>query len=124
MASSLSFLCTVGVANTDDCGCGAVVLDFDLDAGIDANGLGVATEIGQICGRANREGVALDTVYHVDNAIRSHGTRRDAGVGDDVHVWVTGPGRLQDGGRVAAIRVCSRVHIDGGTDGGETTAIS
>ncbi len=120
----MSFLCAVGVANTDHRGCGTVVLDFDLDAGIVADGLGVAAEVAQVRGRANREGVALEAGYHVNNVISSHGARRDAGVGDVVHIWVTGSGRLQDGGRVAAIRVSGRVHIDGRTDGRETATIS
>ena len=84
------FLRTAGVANTDDGACGAVVLDVDLDRDIVADSLGIAAEVGQIRCWANCEGVALEASNKVNNAISSHGTRRDASVGDDVHVWVTG----------------------------------
>ena len=113
-----------GVANTDDGGCGAVVLDFDGDGDIVTDGLSVAAEVGQVCCRANREGVALETSRHVNNAISSHGARRDAGVRNDVDIWVTSSGGHQDGGRVAPIGVGGREHIDGGSGGGQTATVS
>src|SRR5690348_3499488 len=98
LASYMSLLLPTGVAHANHGGRGSVVLDFDLDRGTVPDGLGITAEVAQVCCRANRESVALETSRQVNNAISSHGTRRDTSVCNDVQIWVTRPGRLQNRG--------------------------
>ncbi len=108
-----------GVSDTDHGVRGK--LHFDLDRDIVPDGLCVPAEITQDRRRWQREAVALDPHREVKHPISSHRARRDACIGDDVQVWITGLSWLQDRGCEAPIRVHGCVHIDGGPDRRQTS---